>query len=119
MSEEQMQGSETPRDPAPVHLEVMQILERGFELRHDGWLRKNGMSVNTQWMVPKWDCDSLQHVADALEERITEAQSNERLMQEMKDRVLRARAFVSSSATAATYQTLGQYRDALIEILFA
>jgi hypothetical protein len=72
MNEEQIQDSEDQAVPAPVHREVMRILESGFE-RSDPSV--GDQIVNTQWMVPKWGCDSLQHVADEVGERLSEVKA--------------------------------------------
>ena len=73
MSEEQYTGPENNDDSAPVHRVVMQILERGFEYAENP--TPGEFIANSQWMYPKWDCDSLQHVADAMEETILEVTS--------------------------------------------
>jgi len=73
MSEDKSNGSENNAAPAPVYRVVMQILECGFEYCENP--TPGEFIVNSQWMYPKWDCDSLQHIADAMEEKILEVTS--------------------------------------------
>ena len=119
MNEEQIQGSEDGAKPAAIHRDVMQILERGFEASLYGGHHVCGMAVNQQWMIPKLGCDSLQHVAEAIQEHLSDLRGAVVSNLETTSKLMRAQAFVQSDAAAATYQTLGQYRDALIKILEA
>lgn len=71
MSEERSTDPENNADPAPVHRAVMQILELGFEYAKAP--TPGELIVNGRWMYPR--CDSLQHVADAIEEKLLEVKS--------------------------------------------
>lgn len=73
MNEEQSKDHESNAGPAPVDRVVMQILECGFDYAKPPIAGE--VIVNGQWMYPKWDCDSLQFVADAIEEKLSEVKS--------------------------------------------
>lgn len=68
-----MKEEKIKTDPAPVDRVVMQILECGFDYAKPPIVGE--VIVNGQWMYPKWDCDSLQFVADAIEEKLSEVKS--------------------------------------------
>lgn len=73
MNEEQPANPEANTDPDPVDRVVVKILSLGFESAENATTGE--FIVNSQWMRPAWDCDSLQNVADEIKEKLSEVKS--------------------------------------------